>query len=176
MIPIGAVGSVTTSATQAASGPSKAEAPDPSVLKAAKEFESIFVRQMLKSLEKTTAAGGNAKPTAGQSTYGSMIVDYTVRLHLQGRRARPRGRRGPQHDGRPRRPEAARGCGGRAWRRLSSCRQPDPHSQATEIKQFLLWSPAPTNFSKALPMTTVPPFKNRLLELPSSGDSVRRSS
>jgi flagellar protein FlgJ len=75
MIPIGAVGSVTTSATQAASGPSKAEAPDPSVLKAAKEFESIFVRQMLKSLEKTTAAGGNAKPTAGQSTYGSMIVD-----------------------------------------------------------------------------------------------------
>ena len=75
MIPIGAVGSVTTSATQAAGGPSKAEAPDPSVLKAAKEFESIFVRQMLKSLEKTTAAGGNAKATAGQSTYGSMIVD-----------------------------------------------------------------------------------------------------
>jgi Rod binding domain-containing protein len=30
---------------------------------------------MLKSLEKTTAAGGNAKATAGQSTYGSMIVD-----------------------------------------------------------------------------------------------------
>ena len=75
MIPIGAVGSVTTSATQAAGGPAKADAPDPSVLKAAKEFESIFVRQMLKSLEKTTAAGGNTKATAGQNTYGSMIVD-----------------------------------------------------------------------------------------------------
>jgi peptidoglycan hydrolase FlgJ len=75
MIPIGAIASATTSGTQAAGGPVKAEAPDPSLLKAAKEFESIFVRQMLKSLEKTTAAGGNAKATAGQSTYGSMIVD-----------------------------------------------------------------------------------------------------
>ncbi len=75
MIPIGAIGSAPTSGTQAASGPVKAEAPDPSLLKAAKDFESIFVRQMLKSLEKTTAAGGNAKATAGQSTYGSMVVD-----------------------------------------------------------------------------------------------------
>jgi len=75
MIPIGAIGSATVSGTQAAGGPAKAEPPDPSVLKAAKDFESIFVRQMLKSLEKTTAAGGNTKPTAGQSTYGSMIVD-----------------------------------------------------------------------------------------------------
>ncbi len=75
MIPIGAIGSATVSGTQAAGGPVKVEAPDPSLLKAAKEFESIFVRQMLKSLEKTTAAGGNAKATAGQSTYGSMIVD-----------------------------------------------------------------------------------------------------
>jgi len=74
MIPVNAIGSTTTSATQAASGPVKAEAPDPSLLKAAKEFESIFVRQMLK-LEKTTAAGGNTKATAGQNTYGSMIVD-----------------------------------------------------------------------------------------------------
>lgn len=75
MIPIGAIGSAATSGTQAAGGPVKAEAPDPNVLKAAKDFESIFVRQMLKSLEKTTAAGGNTKATAGQSTYGSMIVD-----------------------------------------------------------------------------------------------------
>jgi flagellar protein FlgJ len=75
MIPIGAIGSAATSGTQAAGGPVKAETPDPGMVKAAKEFESIFVRQMLKSLEKTTAAGGNAKPTAGQSTYGSMIVD-----------------------------------------------------------------------------------------------------
>ncbi len=75
MIPISAIGSAAVSGTQAAGAPVKAEAPDPSLLKAAQEFESIFVRQMLKSLEKTTAAGGNAKATAGQSTYGSMIVD-----------------------------------------------------------------------------------------------------
>jgi len=75
MIPIGAIGSAAASGAQAAGGPAKADAPDPALLKAAKDFESIFVRQMLKSLEKTTAAGGNAKPTAGQSTYGSMIVD-----------------------------------------------------------------------------------------------------
>jgi peptidoglycan hydrolase FlgJ len=75
MIPIGALGSATVSGMQATGTPVKAEAPDPNLLKAAKGFESIFVRQMLKSLEKTTAAGGNAKSTAGQSTYGSMIVD-----------------------------------------------------------------------------------------------------
>jgi flagellar protein FlgJ len=75
MIPLDGIGSATASSARAAGGPAKPEAPDPSVLKAAKDFESIFVRQMLKSLEKTTAAGGNAKPTAGQSTYGSMIVD-----------------------------------------------------------------------------------------------------
>jgi flagellar protein FlgJ len=70
MIPIGSIAS-----TQALGAPSKAEAPDPKLLQAAKDFESIFVRQMLKSLEKTTAAGGGTKPAAGQHTYGSMIVD-----------------------------------------------------------------------------------------------------
>lgn len=75
MIPIGAIGSMAAPAAQATGGTSKVDAPDPNVLKAAKDFEAIFVRQMLKSLEKTTAAGGNTHPTAGQSTYGSMIVD-----------------------------------------------------------------------------------------------------
>jgi flagellar protein FlgJ len=75
MIPIGAIDSATASATRAADGAAKADAPDPKLLQAAKDFEAIFVRQMLKSVEKTTAAGGSAKPTAGQSTYGSMIVD-----------------------------------------------------------------------------------------------------
>jgi len=45
------------------------------MLKAAKDFESIFVRQMLKSVEKTTAAGMGAQAAPGQSTYGSMVVD-----------------------------------------------------------------------------------------------------
>lgn len=70
--PIGAVGS--TSAQGVAAAP-KTEAPDPAMLKAAKDFESIFVRQMLKSVEKTTAAGMGTQAAPGQSTYGSMIVD-----------------------------------------------------------------------------------------------------
>ena len=72
MIPIGAIGSTSTTGVAA---PNKPEPVDPGVMKAAKDFESIFVRQMLKSLEKTTAAGGGAKAQAGQSTYGSMVVD-----------------------------------------------------------------------------------------------------
>jgi Rod binding domain-containing protein len=69
MNPIGAINSATAAA------PAKAEAPDPKLLKAAKDFESIFVRQMLKGLEKTTAAGAGAQASAGEKTYGSMIVD-----------------------------------------------------------------------------------------------------
>ena len=33
------------------------------------------MRQMLKSLEKTTAAGCGTQASAGEKTYGSMIVD-----------------------------------------------------------------------------------------------------
>jgi peptidoglycan hydrolase FlgJ len=84
MIPIGALGSAVVSGMQATGTPAKADAPDPTLLKAAKDFESIFVRQMLKSLEKTTAAWGNAKATAGQSTYGSMIVDSLSESISQG--------------------------------------------------------------------------------------------
>ena len=73
MNPIGAIGSL--GSAQATQQADKADAPDPKLLKAARDFESIFVRQMLKSVEKTTAAGATATKSAGQSTYGSMIVD-----------------------------------------------------------------------------------------------------
>jgi flagellar protein FlgJ len=69
MIPIGPTNATTAGA------PAKAEAPDPKALKAAHDFEAIFVRQMLKSVEKTTAAGCGAQASAGEKTYGSMIVD-----------------------------------------------------------------------------------------------------
>ena len=69
MIPIGPVNAA------AASGPTKPDAPDPKLAQAAKDFEAIFVRQMLKSLEKTTAAGCGTQASAGEKTYGSMIVD-----------------------------------------------------------------------------------------------------
>jgi Rod binding domain-containing protein len=57
-------------------GQAQADTPvDPKVLKAAKEFEAIFLRTLLSSLEKTTSMSGGAnKPTTGASTYGSMVV------------------------------------------------------------------------------------------------------
>ena len=75
MIPISSIGSLQPHEAQAIGAPTKPAPTDPAVLKAAKDFESIFVRQMLKSLEKTTAAGAGTKASPGQSTYGSMIVD-----------------------------------------------------------------------------------------------------
>ncbi len=72
MNPIGAIGSATSAGAAAAAKPA---APDPKLLQAAKDFESIFVRQMLKGLEKTTAAGAGTSASAGEKTYGSMIVD-----------------------------------------------------------------------------------------------------
>jgi Rod binding domain-containing protein len=50
------------------------EAVDPQALKAAKEFEAIFLRTLLSSLEKTTAVSGGGKLNTSQSTYGSMVV------------------------------------------------------------------------------------------------------
>ena len=72
---INPIGPIASSAAQGVGAAAKVEAPDPAMLKAAKDFETIFVRQMLKSVEKTTAAGMGTKAAAGQSTYGSMIVD-----------------------------------------------------------------------------------------------------
>jgi Rod binding domain-containing protein len=57
-------------------GHAQAEPPiDPKALKAAKDFEAIFLRTLLSSLEKTTSmSGGASKPSTGASTYGSMVV------------------------------------------------------------------------------------------------------
>src|SRR6476620_2461713 len=56
-------------------GAVKADGPvDPKALKAAKDFEAIFLRTLLSSLEKTTAVSGGGKLNTGQSTYGSMVV------------------------------------------------------------------------------------------------------
>jgi Rod binding domain-containing protein len=62
-------------ATTEAPVPSSARAePSPEILQAAREFETIFLRSLLGSLEKTTQAGTNAPLKSGQSTYGSMVV------------------------------------------------------------------------------------------------------
>lgn len=52
----------------------QASAVDPKALKAAKDFEAIFLRTLLSSLEKTTSVSGGGKLNTGQSTYGSMVV------------------------------------------------------------------------------------------------------
>ncbi len=51
-----------------------AEQVDPKALMAAKDFEAIFLRTLLSSLEKTTSVKGGGKLDTGQSTYGSMVV------------------------------------------------------------------------------------------------------
>lgn len=42
---------------------------------AARDFESLLLRQMLSSLEKTTKVGSAGNGVAGQHTYGSMVVE-----------------------------------------------------------------------------------------------------
>jgi Rod binding domain-containing protein len=61
-------------ALQGAAQPPQSDQVDPRALKAAKDFEAIFLRTLLSSLEKTTSMSGAGKPTTGQSTYGSMVV------------------------------------------------------------------------------------------------------
>ncbi|HEY8942690.1 MAG TPA: hypothetical protein VIM73_00455 [Polyangiaceae bacterium] len=46
----------------------------PEVTKAAREFEAIFLRTLLGSLEKTTQLGAKGALSGGQSAYGSMVV------------------------------------------------------------------------------------------------------
>jgi Rod binding domain-containing protein len=52
----------------------QAEQVDPRALKAAKDFEAIFLRTLLSSLEKTTSVSGGGKLNTSQSTYGGMVV------------------------------------------------------------------------------------------------------
>jgi Rod binding domain-containing protein len=54
--------------------PQAQPAADPKALKAAKDFEAIFLRTLLSSLEKTTAVSGSGRLNTSQSTYGSMVV------------------------------------------------------------------------------------------------------
>ncbi|MBN1608802.1 MAG: rod-binding protein, partial [Polyangiaceae bacterium] len=44
------------------------------LLQAARQFEAIFIRQMLAALEKTARISGSDRG-AGTSVYGSMVVD-----------------------------------------------------------------------------------------------------
>lgn len=76
MNPLNAVSNLATSdakapadANSAAGAHEKQE-----ILKAAREFESIFLRSLLSPLEKSTSMGKSGSLSAGQSAYGSMVV------------------------------------------------------------------------------------------------------
>jgi Rod binding domain-containing protein len=45
------------------------------IQRAARDFETVFLRQMLVSLERTTKVGDKGPNLAGQQAYGSMIVE-----------------------------------------------------------------------------------------------------
>jgi Rod binding domain-containing protein len=70
MNPLSPLSSATGAQATAATPPE----PRPEVLKAAREFETIFLRSLLGSLEKTTSSGSTGSAKTGQSTYGSMVV------------------------------------------------------------------------------------------------------
>jgi Rod binding domain-containing protein len=53
----------------------KAPPADPRLKEAARQFEAVFLRVMLTSLERTTKIGNGSPISAGQSAYGSMVVD-----------------------------------------------------------------------------------------------------
>lgn len=60
-----------------ASKPSSSESDtglDPRLAEAAKQFEAVFIRQMLSSLEKTTGSSADTH-TSGGAIYGSMVVN-----------------------------------------------------------------------------------------------------
>jgi len=57
------------------SGQVGAKAPiDPEKLRLAQEFEQIFIRKMLSSLEKSGRNGGGASASSSGDAYGSMVV------------------------------------------------------------------------------------------------------
>jgi len=57
-----------------ASGVAPEKAVDPERMRAAREFEQIFIRKMLSSLEKTGRASGGSSVSSGSDMYSSMVV------------------------------------------------------------------------------------------------------
>jgi Rod binding domain-containing protein len=64
----------TSSAGAAASTAADRKNLDPKLVKAAQEFEAVFLRQLMKPLEKAGETGKGSSVTSGSSVYGSMMV------------------------------------------------------------------------------------------------------
>src|SRR5258708_35336671 len=58
----------------AAPHPAESAKPKPEIARAAREFEAIFIRKMLTSLEKASHVGKTGALSAGGDVYGSMMV------------------------------------------------------------------------------------------------------
>lgn len=52
----------------------KSPTPRPEMLRAARDFEAIFLRTLLKPMENTTRLSSSGQGMPGQSAYGSMVV------------------------------------------------------------------------------------------------------
>jgi Rod binding domain-containing protein len=61
-------------ASTSKSAAEKLKALDPKLIKAAQEFEAVFIRQLMKPLEKAGETGKGGSVNSGSSVYGSMMV------------------------------------------------------------------------------------------------------
>ncbi|MDX2055298.1 MAG: hypothetical protein SFV15_23045 [Polyangiaceae bacterium] len=60
---------------EAPSAGAPAKKPNPEVVRAARQFESVFVRMMLEPLQKTAESKKSAPGASAGGAYGSMVVD-----------------------------------------------------------------------------------------------------
>ncbi|HET9958839.1 MAG TPA: hypothetical protein VFQ61_30305 [Polyangiaceae bacterium] len=72
--PLNALRAESAAATTSTSSGTNAATPRPEVLRAARDFEAIFLRTLLKPLENTTRLSTGGQSLPGQSAYGSMVV------------------------------------------------------------------------------------------------------
>jgi Rod binding domain-containing protein len=72
-LPLAATDAAAAKGTHAPDGTAPA-APDPKMMRAAREFEAIFLRNLLKPLESAGAMGKQAGVSSGSGVYGSMMV------------------------------------------------------------------------------------------------------
>lgn len=89
---IGAQPSPPSTAAPAAAPPNAASAAqgapnqkvDPKLAKVSREFEAIFLRNLLKPLEKAGSSGSEGSVSSGSSVYGSMMVGALADSASQG--------------------------------------------------------------------------------------------
>jgi Rod binding domain-containing protein len=83
--PVGGSREVDATGDKPLAGAVKGPAPiDPEKLRLAREFEEIFIRKMLASLEKSGHSTGGASASSGSDAYSSMVVSAMAQAVSQG--------------------------------------------------------------------------------------------